>query len=510
MSQELVTLEVNGWNGVWARIITNFLTTARLEEFDVIVGNPPWIDWKNLPEGYREKIKSLCIDRGLFSGAGRTGGINLNICALITHVSITNWLKAEGTLAFLMPAELATQASYEGWRRLGRDNLGQHRLAEQSSRDFLEFFDWKKAGHPFDPVKEDFMTYVIGPNDVQQDYSSVVRFEKRRGDRSRARKWSGLQDALGHLEQKDAVAGQIIPHSTAYTFADSYDELQNFKIVAGECAYIGREGIEFYPQELQLFRYDSPGPRSDTAFLRNIQVQRSRYQIPEQRQLLETKYLFPLVKGPAIRPFRHEYEGLIVAFPYDQNRPHQPLNTEELDAQSRLLLGYYRRYQDIIRAQTGFSDRIRGANAGEFYGLARTGPYSFANVYVAFRDNTRWCATVVDRAEMPWGEAKRFVFQNHAVSICERGSGEFITPDEAHYICAIFNASIVEKFIRASSDKRSFKIRPPVYVPLFDLSDKRHLQLSELSKSAHSTPNDMQSILSEIEEIYLSICRDRA
>ena len=50
-------------------------------------------DWKNLPEGYRERIKSLCIDRMLFSGDGITGGINLNICALISNVSAENWLK---------------------------------------------------------------------------------------------------------------------------------------------------------------------------------------------------------------------------------------------------------------------------------------------------------------------------------------------------------------------------------------------------------------------------------
>ena len=93
------------------------MTTACLNKFSNIVGNPPWIDWKNLPEGYRNRIKSLCIDKGLFSGSGRTGGINLNICALITHVAITNWLSDDGKLAFLMPRELAYQSSYEGWRR---------------------------------------------------------------------------------------------------------------------------------------------------------------------------------------------------------------------------------------------------------------------------------------------------------------------------------------------------------------------------------------------------------
>ncbi len=152
LTQQLVELEKTKRNGIWARIITNFLTTACLGKFSNIVGNPPWIDWKNLPSSYRERIKSICIDKGLFSGAGRTGGINLNICALITHVA-TTWLDEEGKLAFLLPKELAYQPSYEGWLR----------TVGGIDRDILELHDWSEVGHPFFPVTEDFMTYVIGP-----------------------------------------------------------------------------------------------------------------------------------------------------------------------------------------------------------------------------------------------------------------------------------------------------------------------------------------------------------
>ena len=79
LTNTLVDLERNNWDGIWARIITNYLTTANLGKFDIIVGNPPWVDWKSLPSGYREKIKSICISRKLFSGDRVTGGINLNI-----------------------------------------------------------------------------------------------------------------------------------------------------------------------------------------------------------------------------------------------------------------------------------------------------------------------------------------------------------------------------------------------------------------------------------------------
>ena len=496
LTEQLVELEGRGWNGIWARILSNFLTTACLGKFTVVVGNPPWIDWKNLPAGYRERVKALCVERGLFSGAGRTGGINLNICALIAYVSMTNWLDGKGRLAFLMPRELVNQASYEGWRRLG------------GKWQFLRFDDWSKAGHPFDPVREDFMTFIVGKRARRSPRVPVQSFTKRRRNGALAAKWKTLDEAMSQLKVRRRVGGQIVPGSTAFTLAEDKRELERFSLVGGFCDYIGREGIEFYPQELMLFRYSEPGPKPGTVWLRNVQARKSKYRIQERRVLLETDCLHPLVKGPEIRQFDHVYSGLIVAFPYDQEDPGRPIPAEELHDRSPLLLNYYMQAQEVLEQQTKFSDKIRGPDPGEFYGLARTGPYSFAQTYVGFRDNTKWCAVVIKDAMMPWGERKRFVFQNHAVSICERRSGGFIGDDEAHFVCAVLNAPIVERFIYSTSDDRSYKIRPPVFVPEYDAGDDRHQALVALSIEAHEAPEKLESIGAKVEQVYLNLCED--
>jgi len=493
LTTSLVELERKGWNGIWARILSNFLSTACLGRFTGLVGNPPWIDWKNLPSGYRERVKGMCVDRGLFSGAGRTGGINLNICALIAYVAANNWLDERGRLAFLMPRELANQASYEGWRRLG----GMWR--------FLRFDDWSDAGHPFDPVKEDFMTFVIGKT-VKQSFAVPVNHFHRIKGSPQPSKWKDSIEALGYLEKTRRVAGQIIPNSTAFTFAASEEELQAFSLVAGESSYIGRQGVEFYPQELLLFRYEAPGPRVGTVWLRNVQAQKSKYRIPSKRVLLETRYLFPLVKGAGIEPFSYDYDGLLVAFPYESSDPIKPVPAHVLKTESPLLLKYYNQAREIIEKQTAYSTKLRGAEPGEFYGVPRTGPYSFAKVYAAFRDNTKWGATVIGNTGMPWGGKARFVFQKHAVSMCERTNGTFIENDEAHFICAILNTPIVARFIAASSDERSYNIRPPLFVPLYDATNAEHRALVAGSKKAHEHPELVESLRVEMQEHYFKIC----
>jgi hypothetical protein len=497
MADQMIELDRNNWNGIWARIITNFVATAQIGPFSDIVGNPPWIDWKSLPSEYREKVKALCIDRGLFSGAGRTGGINLNICALITHVAATNWLAEGGKLSFLMPKELINQSSYEGWRNaVGGGDIS-----------LIELQAWDKAGHPFEPVREDFLTYVFKRGVAEADAIPVANYIKI--DRSeKSHLWHDLSEAKPKLDAETHWAGRLIANKSGYTLAPSKAELERFRKIAGTCEYVGREGIEFYPQEVMIFEYLEPGPKAGTAWMKNLQVRRSKYKIPEQRILLETAYLFPLAKGPGIEKFDYVDQGLYVAFPYDAKNPHAPLGKSELRKKSPLLLAHYEKFKSTLEAQTHYSDAMR--QGGEYYGLARTGPYSFQSCYVGFRDNSKWSATVVTDTLCPWGERKRYLFQNHAVSICERSDKRLISEDEAHYVVGIFNAPVVERYILASSDSRSFKIRPPIFVPLFDQENMVHRQISQLARDASSGDNIVRERKrAEIEIEYLKLLSNR-
>ena len=90
---------------------------ARQKKHDLIVGNPPWVKWEHLPAAYTRKIKEFCDVRHIFcNDGGMFGGAQLNICALISNVAATNWLKENGILAFLMPDSLMSQNSYEEFR----------------------------------------------------------------------------------------------------------------------------------------------------------------------------------------------------------------------------------------------------------------------------------------------------------------------------------------------------------------------------------------------------------
>jgi hypothetical protein len=490
LAEKFVELEKNDWNGIWARIVTNFLTTANLGKFDIIVGNPPWIDWKNLPAGYRERIKSICLSRHLFSGDGITGGINLNICALISNVVAQNWLKEKGVLSFLMPQSLIFQQTYEGFRDLIID--------DNKKLYFQQFFDWTKSGHPFAPVQHKFLTFFISSK--ERDYNKGVTlkyFKKKRGvnlkDYKNINNFSLIEDSFS---TESVIVGHANKNNSIFSYANSSQELKNFRKISGESIYLGRDGIDFYPQELFLLEIDKDLPiTSKKVFLKNFQTKKSKHKIPQTTFPLETSYLYPLVKSTEIKRFHIETNKYFVPFPYAEDKPRTPISIKELTKASPLLAKYFNQLKSVFGLKTNYNKKIIGKKYNtEFYSLTRVGVYTYADYFVTFRKDTKWVAAVAGKIETPWGELKSPRFQSHAVSISQDKNGNFISEDEAHFICAVLNSKIVGSYVLNSSDSRSFKVRPQIHIPKYESKNVIHLELSKLSKKAHENYNDVKII----------------
>lgn len=498
LAKNLIHLEEMNWNGIWARILANYLSTANLGRFDIIVGNPPWVDWKSLPSGYRERVKGLCISRKLFSGDRLTGGINLNICALIANIAAQNWLKEDGVIGFLMPEPLVFQPSYEGFRNFYLDD--GRRLY------FQKFTNWAKAGHPFKPVTQKFLTYYLSSKEV--DYTEGVPTDWY------YKKAKKNIDDIEELEMKEyfnreeRFLATCNANKNFFTSVETKGSAKKFIKFAGQSTYIGREGIEFYPQELMVFKLSPLPGITDCTCLRNMQNSKSKYKIPVADTLLETKYLHPMVKGKDITPFHVKWDEYIVPFPYEESNTRIPIQMKELSVKAPRLAQYYNKHKKLILAQTEYNEKIIGNSEADFYALARVGEYSFAKNYVVFRDNTKWAAAVISEVETTWGGKKRPLFQNHAVSLCEDENGRFISYDEAHYICGILNSNLVREYMMNSSDSRSFPIRPRVKIPKYDKTNKIHKRITFLSKRAHECYDDdreIAKILNELDELYLNL-----
>jgi hypothetical protein len=501
LSENLVSLHKNKWDGIWVRIIYNFLSTVRLGNFDIIVGNPPWVKWEFLPQSYAQKIKELCIDKHLFSGSVRTGGISLNICALIANTSALQWLDSQGVLAFLMPKTLMTQESYEGFRNFYLDTDKKARLFLQSVDD------WSKSGHPFVTVQEKFLTYFFAKTNVNYEQGiqvcNFVKQQKINIEEVNTKK--NYNDAKNYFAEIESLAAQLVPEKTGFSFFEK-QSTDDFSLIIGECFYKARSGAEFTPGELYFLKKIQSSKKNGKYIFKNKPLKTAKHKVVPNNYLeLETKYIYPLVKGPTVKEFECNTDNDYAIFPYDWDEK-RCVTFSELNSDSPTLADYLLDNKALIEGQSKRSLSLSIGN--EFYSLSKIGEYTFVDCLVTFRDNTTMKSCVIIPVDTPWGEKKMPVCAKHAPYISMTKNNRKITIDEAYYIAGILNTNIVKKYFAASNDSRSFSINLNIKIPEYKATDKLFAELSMLSKIAHDkTKNITQEEINRMETLYIDICK---
>lgn len=508
MSKDLVDLHNNNWDGIWVRIATNFMLIARLQEFDLIVGNPPWVKWEHLPQQYSRKIKELCSIKHIFSTRGRFGGTQLNICALISNVAATNWLKKDsGVLAFLMPDSIMSQNSYEEFRYFYIDYDREERL-------YLQKIDkWEKPLKPFKcediDVSQDFNTYYYTGNKV--DYKKgikVTTISREKGVSDLVvNKENSFEDVKKYLIFGEKKAAQLSDNTSAFSYLSKQHD---FSKIIGDSCYEYRTGVEFTPQELYMLVGEGDSKRNNYYRFANKKFARSKYVVddmPKNGWDLPTEYIYPIVTGPSITPFKCNLDNEYCILPYSKANTDKPIGIANLLKTNNDLFAYLLNHQDLINSQ---SEKSKVMHRGdEFYALSKIGPYTFAKYIVAARDNTKFCSTVIESMKTPWGEKKQSICVKHTIIIGRDFSGRFITRDEAHYINGILNCDIVIEYMQNTFKSNGFSLKKArFYLPLYDKTNKLHKKISCLSKKATKEKDldKISAIQKAISDIYVKMC----
>lgn len=507
LSERLVELHQNKWDGIWLRIVTNYMLVARIKDIDMIVGNPPWVKWEFLPQIYAEKIKKLCLDRHLFSGQTYMGAISLNICALISNVTASTWLNENGVLAFLMPKTLMTQDSYAGFRNFYTD-------VDEGKRLYLQKVDdWSKAGNPFIFTTEKFLTYYYSAK--KMDYSDGVPMnfiEKKRGiDIKEINMHSDYNEVSRFFDFRCGNAYQLDEKRTGFTMIESADSfrVKLYSQIIGECKYKARSGVEFTPAEV-YFVEPLRGVGNDKRYrFKNSKFSNAVYKTNNECGIeIETEFVYPVIKSPCIKEFGIVENNNYCIFPYKYGES-ECITFNELSEKSEYLANYFLKNKKLIGKQSKRSRFI--AKGSDFYALSKVGAYTYGDYAVTFRDNTKLVATVVSKVKTPWGNVKMPICAKHSPYISMDKTGRFISEDEAYFLCGILNTNVVQEYFKFSFSGRSYSIDFNIKMPLYDANNDKHKEIVRMSKLAHQQFDDVQWILevkNKNEKLYLEICAE--
>jgi hypothetical protein len=479
--RHLQRLDSDNKNGVWARIIKNAFAPLFVGKVDYVAGNPPWVNWESLPEDYRDAMKPLWQDYGLFTlsgSAGRLGGGKKDLSMLFVYAAVDNYLDNGARLGFVITQSVfKTQGAGDGFRQLqfakgyrtfylrpihvldlsamqvfeGATNRTAVFICEKQSRTFaypVEYMVWR------------------GPSRIPQEISL-----------SEARSLVS-ESKLGALPVDSDKASS--PWLTAPKSA-----LPGIQKVIGKSGYQAYAGV--YTGGLNgcfWIRVIEARPNGDLLIENLHDV--GKIKLPHVQAVIEPDLVYPLLRGRDVRRWHAEPSAYIILAQDPERRRGIP--ESEMKRRYPKTYAYLKPFEGdpkkpergTLRGRATSFVRRPIENGAPFYTMFAVGPYTMAKWKVVWnRIDTELQACVI-------GSSKS------GLVIIPQETHTFVTvgsKEEGFYFSALFNASPCDLLVQCYSISKGFAsahVMERLSIPKYSGKNPTHRALVECSQRCHA------------------------
>ena len=101
------------------------ITEPHKHRYDILLGNPPWVNFSDLPNGDKNRLKPYFVKAGLISDMQRLllGSSRVDIAALVMKVVLGKLLKENGSGYFYLPTSLFFgEGAHNGFREFNANH----------------------------------------------------------------------------------------------------------------------------------------------------------------------------------------------------------------------------------------------------------------------------------------------------------------------------------------------------------------------------------------------------
>ncbi len=478
---QVLELHKKAWNGIWFKIVRNFFWSAVAGQFDVILGNPPWVRWSNLPEQYRNRIKPTCERYTIFSETPYHGGNELDISGMITYTVADKWLKKNGTLTFVITQTHFQSPSSQGFRSFRID---------KKANLIPERIDDLKRLKPFAKVanKTAIMRLRKVGNNQHPTYPvPYVIWEKGDGMPASIAENLTKEAVLKRIQQKTWEANPVNGGNSPWAILPP-GRFADMEALQGESDWIaGRKGVTADLNGVYMVRI--VGENAATGLVQiETRPEAGKTDIGAARKFwVEPDLLYPLLKGAADFSACHTHvqDQLYILVPNKGIQKGDYELAEETMAELKQTKKYVQHFKNLIERRSTYKLRQKTA---PYYVVYNSGSYTLAPYKVVWAElSTTFQAAVFTKANVPLVGNRPFV-PDHKVYFAD-----FQTEDTAHFVCGILNSTLIREYVESHTIQiQVSNIFKHLSIPQFDVADKDHLKLVAASKAAHAASSQVK------------------
>ena len=483
---KLLDLEAKGINGIWARIIKNAFAPLFVGKFDLIVGNPPWVNWESLPQQYREITAPIWQRYALFEHSGlraRLGSAKDDISVLMTYVAIDKYLKDEGKLCFVITQTLfKTVGGGKGFRRfrLGKKGIPFKVLQVD---DMVEL-------QPFDSATNRTAVFICKKGeetDYPIDYH--VWRKKEKGSIAIDFSWEEVQEKtkVKYFKAQSIDGSLQGPWISARPKA-----LQALKNVFGKSAYQAREGTNTGGANGVLW-VEVKEINGKLCTIENLN-EIGKKEIAPYRAEVEKELIFPLLRGRDLARWSST-PSLRILIPHDLSNPSKAIEISGMQKKYPNTLKFLSYFEKDLRNRALYKKYLEPQGI-PFYGIYNIGGHTFTPYKVVWKEqSSEFECAVVSSVD------GKIVVPDHKLMLVDLQNEM-----EAHYLCAVLNSSPSRFIVQAYtiSTQQSTHILENIKIPKYLKENETHKELSKLSKLCHgkvSAGIDICDLEEQIDEL---------
>lgn len=491
--EHILELERDGRNGIWSRFLKNVFAPMTAENFDFVVGNPPWIRWDYLSGEYRKATFEIWKNYGLFSLRGfetKLGGGKKDFSMLFTYAAADHYLARNGTLGFLITQEVfKSKGAGEGFRKF--------RLGNRETLKVIKAHDLVTV-QPFERAANKTAAIFLKKRG-KTEYPVPYTVWKRKKGVGKIATDLRLKEAKKLLEKEKLVAKPIGKDNGAWqTISKEYEKL---KKIQGENSYKAMLGANPNPYGvfwLEISQVLSGG----NLMVRNLPEQ-GKMNIKKVEYRIEADLVYPSIRGSDINRWgvRSEIYMLVV----QDEKKRKGYQEKEMKQKWPKTFSYLLQFKKELLSRRLYKKYHEHAN-NPFYSQFNICEDTFSRYKVVWKRMTNdLIATVISQWKTPFGYKTIIPFETTALIATDNES-------EAHYICSIINSTPVRDFIKSfSSAGRGFgtpSVMEHIGIPKFKKDNKTHKKLCELSKKLHKLKlKGVEKGVVELEkEVDKSVC----
>lgn len=459
--------------------------------FDLVVGNPPWVNWEYLPSAYRARVGKLWPLLGLYDlrGLDRANSKE-DIASLITYLVADQFLAPNGTLGFVVPQALfKSSLNAKGFRRF---HVGANRTAMR-----VVGADDLSAVSPFGTSgSRTGVLYLIKGQSTEYPVPYRLWTQSEAMSPSSTAEWA---EAMPLFNITTLTARPIDRNDVTSPWTTGTDaEAATFDAIAGQCAYRARTGVFTGGANAVYYLHVEDVLSSGHLIVSNI-TERAKRTVPSVTAEVEADFVYPLALGRNVHRW-HSVVDVYILCPHTVRSRMRPLPPLILQSEAPLTYAYLAQFENALLSRGGFATWERPYLAEAFYALQRIGEYTFAPYKVVWRyiSKTFECC-VLGPSKGPNGEERSPMPHEKLMMIGVDNE------DEAYYLCGILSSSPARRFVE--SHMVGTQIAPHVIstlaVPVYDASCADHRAIADICRRGHASQGAprYETLLPDLDQV---------